>query len=51
MSWYFIAGVDRAFLGYEITHMTVGSHDVEVFAKKFFDRFRLCRRLDYNEIF
>ena len=45
-----IARVDRAFLGHQVAHVTIGGQDLEVLAQVFFDRLRLGRRLNDDQI-
>jgi len=45
-----VIGIDRSFLGHEVAHVAVGGEYVEVLAEVFFDRLRLGRRLDDDQV-
>ena len=47
----FVVGIDRAFLGHQVAHVTVGGQDLVVLAQVFLDRARFGGRFDDDEIF
>ena len=42
--------IDRALLGHQVAHVTVGREDLEVLAQIFFDRLRLGRRFHDDQV-
>ena len=46
----FVIGVDGALLGYEVAHVAIGRHHLEILPEVFADGFRLRRRFDNDKI-
>jgi hypothetical protein len=45
-----VVGIDRAFFGHQVAHVTVGGQDLEIRAQVLVDGGRLGRRLDDEKI-